>query len=137
MSKKTYRVRPTQIVSEKRGWVTFKDSKGNEIKARKSQIELIEGSLANRRVGDRKYNCTNYVKTVSAGGHFTLNNGDQLAQKLHGKELDDVYSIAAKELNETIKSLKAKYGHLNVGMQRMNLGNRIRGAMALEEAEAA
>lgn len=127
-SKQTYRVKPSQIVSEKRGWVTFTNSKGETIKARKSQIELIEGSLANRRVGDRKYNCTKYVVTESASGNFTMNNGDELAQELHGKELDVVYKKAAQILNEPIKALKARYEKLNVGMQRMCLGNRIRGA---------
>lgn len=136
MSKKTYRIKPTQIVSEKRGWVTFLDAKGTEVKARKSQIELIEGSLSNRRVGNRRYDCRKYTITKSADGHFTMNNGDEVATKLHGKEIDEVYKHASSVLQEPVRALKAKYANLNLGMQRMCLGNRIRGAMNVETETA-
>ena len=62
----------------------------------------------------------------TAGGHTSIDNNDKLAQKLRGASIDDVYKQAAKVLEETEKDLRKKYGHLNVGMQRMNLGNRMR-----------
>ena len=62
----------------------------------------------------------------TAGGHASVDTNDELAQKLRGKTLDEVYAQAAKVLNEPEKDLRAKYTHLNVGMQRMNLGNRMR-----------
>lgn len=56
-------------------------------------------------------------------------NGDPVARMLRdAKTLDDVYVIAAKKLKVPEKELRAKYGHLNPGQQRMNCGNRLRGA---------
>ena len=48
------------------------------------------------------------------------------AAKLRGMDLARVYAYAAGLLNESIDGLKARYEHLNPGMQRMNLGNRVR-----------
>jgi hypothetical protein len=50
-----------------------------------------------------------------------------VAKTLEGATLDEVYRLGTKATGETQKALKDKYGHLNDGMQRMNLGNRIRG----------
>jgi hypothetical protein len=72
-----------------------------------------------------------YVPGVSGSGKRTLNNGDPIASALNGMVLEEVEQLAQK--------LKVEYGdytHLNVGMQRMNIGNRIRGAInKLEKAE--
>lgn len=79
----------------------------------------------------------------TAAGNKTVDNGDKLAAKLRGMDLDDVYKMAAETLNAaledgeakvTVAGLKTKYGKLNVGMQRMNLGNRMRGALGLSKA---
>lgn len=85
-----------------------------------------------KRVGnkDHKVDLSHYAKAVSASGNASLDNGDETAKKLRGAELDDVYGTASKVLGESVKVLKARYKHLNPGMQRMNLGNRIRGAQA-------
>ena len=64
----------------------------------------------------------------TAGGHVSVNNGDEIATKLLGKDLDQVYAMAAKALKEDEADLRKKYGHLNPGMARMNLGNRMRAA---------
>lgn len=87
--------------------------------------------------GALKEYAPNYVKDTehkTPSGNTSVHCGDDVAKKLLGKELDDVYALAAKTLKAvdpdvTEKSLRAKYGHLNVGMQRMNLGNRIRGVV--------
>ena len=74
-----------------------------------------------------------YVKDSehkTAGGHISVHCGDAVASKLLGKDLDQVYVIAAKALKEDEKALRKQYAHLNRGMQRMNLGNRMRGATA-------
>ncbi len=73
-----------------------------------------------------KYHKDTVKKT--AGGHPSVDSNDKLAVKLRGLTLDEVYSEASKVLNEPVKALKAKYEHLNAGMQRMNLGNRMRAA---------
>jgi hypothetical protein len=44
--------------------------------------------------------------------------------------LDEVYELTSSVLADIdVKGLKAKYEHLNLGQQRMNLGNRIRGVV--------
>lgn len=70
----------------------------------------------------------------TAGGNTSVNNGDDVAKKLVGKSIDEVYGMAAKVLvkadpDVTEASLRKQYKHLNVGMQRMNLGNRMRGVL--------
>lgn len=56
-------------------------------------------------------------------------NGDPVARLLRDAHtLDDVYKVTAKHLKVPEKELRAKYGHLNPGQQRMNCGNRLRGA---------
>lgn len=66
----------------------------------------------------------------TAGGHVSVHNGDEIANKLIGKDLDQVYTMAARTLKEDEAELRKKYKHLNIGMQRMNLGNRMRAAAA-------
>jgi hypothetical protein len=53
--------------------------------------------------------------------------GDEIATTLRNcKTLDDVYREAADYLEVAEADLRGKYGHLNPGQQRMNLGNRMR-----------
>lgn len=87
------------------------------------QIPLI------KKVGTKKHDLSAYDVVISADGNHSLDCGDDLAKQLRGKTLDDVYKIAAKYTKEPETTLRAKYKHLNVGMQRMNLGNRIRGSL--------
>lgn len=138
MARKTYTIATrAQIKSEAKGWLTIELSDGSMVKARAKNVRIAnEGGITNRRVGDRKYDCSKYVRKVagkalkSAGGNATMDNGDQLAKSLRGAELDVVYREAAQVLGESQTALRARYGHLNVGMQRMNLGNRMRAASA-------
>jgi hypothetical protein len=51
---------------------------------------------------------------------------DEVAMSLMGLTLDEVYAAASPVLGVPEPDLRAKYGHLNPGMQRMNLGNRMR-----------
>jgi colicin import membrane protein len=74
-----------------------------------------------------------YVKGETAAGNSTADNGDSIAERLRGKDLDAVYGIVAKATGESAKALKARYAKLNPGMQRMNLGNKLRGALAQAE----
>jgi hypothetical protein len=91
-------------------------------------------------VGDRlvpadlsTYVVSKDVKT--AGGNPSIDSGDEVAEKLRGRTLDEVYKIASKALKVDEKELRARYKGLNLGMQRMNLGNRIRGALAKADAK--
>ena len=70
-----------------------------------------------------------YRKTTAASGRASVDNGDETAQLLRGKELDEVYIIASEITEMSISELKGLYQHLNPGHQRMCLGNRIRGIL--------
>ena len=71
----------------------------------------------------------NYVKAKSASGTVSRHSGDLVGSTLTGLTLDETLSIAVDMLQVAESDLRAKYEHLNVGQQRMNLGNRIRGAV--------
>jgi hypothetical protein len=89
-----------------------------------------------------RYTVSDDVKTAS--GRKAIDNDDDFARELRGEDLASVYRIASQATGQTQKGLHEKYDHLNPGMQRMNLGNLIRGvrraairAAAKEEATAA
>lgn len=97
-------------------------------------------------IGDRKNGVVNakflgnYKITKLDDGSTVKDNGDDTAQMLRGLDLHEMYVLASKKLGTTIQQLRDQYQHLNAGMQRMNLGNRIRKAMRLadqQHAEAA
>jgi hypothetical protein len=70
-----------------------------------------------------------YVNGVSGSGKKTKNCGDEIAAALDGFTVEEIRAVASKMTDVTQKDLEAKYEHLNVGMQIMNLRNRIRGAV--------
>lgn len=100
--------------------------------AKKSPAEikaLAEGAVL-KRVGDKQFDLSDYHAVKSAGGNSSLDCGDSVAKDLRGKELDDVYKEYAKVFGrEEAAAMRKRYGKLNVGMQRMNLGNRLRAAV--------
>lgn len=71
-----------------------------------------------------------YERTKSATGHSSRDTADATAMALRGQTLDEIYAVAAQQLKVPEQDLRAKYARLNVGMQRMNLGNRMRAAQA-------
>lgn len=72
-------------------------------------------------------NLENYVSGVSGSGKRTKRSDHPVAAALDGFTLQETYSVASKFCEIPMTELTEKYSHLNVGMQRMNLGNRIRG----------
>lgn len=74
-----------------------------------------------------------YTKARSASGSITHHNGDAVASALEGLTVDEVASLAVKATGD--EELLTRYSHLNIGQQRMNLGNRIRGAIARRNKE--
>lgn len=82
-----------------------------------------------------KADLTKYVRTAgikTPSGRASIDSNDHVAVKLRGMDLGEVYKLAASLMPpNTVASLRDQYGHLNPGMQRMNLGNRIRGALAM------
>jgi len=75
-----------------------------------------------------------YKQAIAASGRTSCDTGDQVADTLRGKTLDEAYAIVAKVIGDTQKALKARYQHLNPGHQRMCIGNRLRGFYAKQEA---
>lgn len=65
----------------------------------------------------------------------SMDKGDDLAMALRHLSLDAVYAKASVVLNEAEDDLRIRYKHLNPGMIRMNLGNRMRKALR-EQAKA-
>lgn len=61
-----------------------------------------------------------------ADGKQSVDNGDGVASHLRALSLDKVYAVVSIEVQESVASLKTRYEHLNPGMQRMNLGNKLR-----------
>jgi len=72
-------------------------------------------------------NTEKYAKGRTKEGFRFIDNGDDIAEKLRGLHIQEVYSVVASALGVKAKELKAKYEHLNIGMQRMALGNLMRG----------
>jgi len=69
---------------------------------------------------------SNYVTGRSASGAKTMHRDDAVARGLDGMTVDEVKQVASALDIENVD----KYDHLNIGQQRMNLGNRIRGAVS-------
>lgn len=66
----------------------------------------------------------------------SIDKGDTVALALRRLTLDAVYATAASATSIAAPALLERFGHLNPGMQRMNLGNMIRRALR-ETANAA
>lgn len=79
-----------------------------------------------------KPDLTKYVK----GKNGTFRSQDDVAEKLDGLHLEEVYGLVAGELGVPVSELKDKYGHLNNGLQRMSLGGRLRGIARKAETAA-
>ena len=94
-----------------------------KIVATKAKAKAKAASTGVRTIGGKEVDLSKYNKVKAPGGGVSYNNGDSTAKKLEGKTLDEVYKIVAKDTKQDEKELRAKYKHLNVGMQRMALGN--------------
>lgn len=81
-------------------------------------------------------NVEKYTSAKSASGAKSQHNGDPVATALAGATVAECTKILAELSDVSQKSITEKYAHLNVGQQRMNIGNRIRGAVnKLNKAE--
>lgn len=98
-----------------------------EPKPKSDKPRLVSPDLTRYAVAD---------DVVTASGRKAIDVGDEVATQLRGSDLSDVYKAASEATGVSQKALREQYGHLNPGMQRMNLGNRIRGAAAAATREA-
>lgn len=69
--------------------------------------------------------------TVTKSGDVkrSIDKGDAVALALRPMTLDQVVAHVSKACDVSQVSLRERFGHLNVGMQRMNLGNMLRKAL--------
>jgi hypothetical protein len=104
--------------------------KGSRDAARAAREAALAPGVIVKSIAGQKHDLSSYRKVKTASGNTSLDCGDGTAKKLAGMGLEDVYKHVAKELDVGVKVLKDRYSHLNPGMQRMNLGNRLRGAAA-------
>lgn len=105
-------------------------SKRNSRKSGKTQAKpLPTANITKRSIGGTTADVSDYDRVKTPAGNISLDNGDAVAKQLRGKDLDDVYGAVAKAADLSVRELKTRYGHLNPGMQRMNLGNVLRGAL--------
>ena len=65
----------------------------------------------------------------------SIDKGDYVAMTLRTMDLLSVYAAVSNATGTSMADLRERFGHLNPGMQRMNLGNMYR--RALREAAAA
>ena len=142
--KARYKEFVVEVVETNGGWSTIQFADGMQRKVRNGEwVEMIEEKveytlaealaeeaemLKTRRCVNTTYNPSHYVKAKSKSGHATLHNGDSIATLWADMTLEEIYKAASMILKVPHQQLVDKYAHLNVGMQRMNLGNRVRAA---------
>ena len=97
-------------------YATVEFADGETIKVGKSKIELMPETKKPAKAKTNR----------ASSGRKSIDNGDNIALMLRGKSLDEVYNISSSILNIPEQQLRTKYCHLNVGQQRMCLGNRLR-----------
>ena len=66
----------------------------------------------------------------------SVDNGDAVARAFREMNLEQGYEYVAATIGTTPEVLRAQYGHLNNGGQRMNLGNRLRAFLRRQAAAA-
>ena len=99
----------------------------DDTKQEKTREEGGPGGLTIKNDGYKE------VRTASGAKSFAC--GDWFSQLVEGFSVDDMYHLAESSLEDATRGeLHEKYDHLNIGMQRMVLGNRIRGQSNKDEA---
>lgn len=93
----------------------------------KEKEESVEEGTKEVRI---KPDLEKYVNGVSASGKKTKNCGDDVAQATDGFTVEELARVVSKLRDFSVTDLLAKYAHLNVGMQAMNLRNLIRGGVS-------
>lgn len=116
-----------KVTAVSRGWATVTTEDG-EYKARTGDLTPARAGYV--KSGKLTYLREAYTKhdTRTASGRKAFDTNDKVAAQLRGLSLDEAYAAAAVWCDVPEKELRAKYAHLNPGMQRMNLGNKMRAA---------
>jgi len=157
MSTKTITVGDKQydVISSSKGWVKFMDDKGSVRSIRSKAVKPAKAAKPNgshkpkavkkakaaagvRTIGETEFDLSKYERVTTVSGNVSFDNGDKAAKALRGMSLEQVYREVARAVKDDLEAatideaqaiLQKKYGKLNPGMQRMNLGNRYRAAL--------
>jgi hypothetical protein len=161
MENLTLNGKSVEVISKKSGWVSYYDESGT---IRKARASAFEGHKARKSSGKSKAKgkAKRAAKSTTVGGNIiknreryaaydrpdgqgkSLDAADKVAKQLRPMTLEKIYTEAARQLRRagreegTVEEIEAdlhkRYGKLNPGQQRMNLGNRIRGALRAQTA---
>jgi hypothetical protein len=86
--------------------------------------ELVEGTVEAVETKAKS------EKTISFNWDKSKKNcGDEVALKLEGKKIDEVYAIGAEALGCEEAELRTRYAGKNNGLVRLTIGNRMRRAL--------
>lgn len=146
-----------EVVSASKGWVKYLDDSGSirsirsksakaakapkaakPVKAPKAAKAAKAAKPTERTLGEAVFDLSRYERVSTPSGNVSYDNGDKAAKALRGLTLDQTYrevaktvkdDLEAKTIDDAVDILRKKYGKLNPGMQRMNLGNRYRAAL--------
>jgi len=126
---------PTKAVKKVAAKAKAAKANGTRVAAPAHEIKEAKVGV----IGETQFSLKGYFvgDTRTASGRRTIDTNDSVAEKLRGMELKAVYDEAAKHCDVSRAALVKQYEHLNPGMQRMNLGNRIRGALSRKASEKA
>ena len=129
-------------VNKKTARVEYVNEEGETVEALFDLADLKPAEVKSQNNQLKAYR-QNYKKCHTAAGDPSLNNGDELAQYLEGKDHIEVCRIAdSLTPNKDGESHMMRYQKLNNGSKRMNAGNKIRAALkresiTIEEVKAA
>jgi len=85
-----------------------------------------------RDIVDPKYRAL-YARTRSANGNRSFDRGDELAEALRGRTIEQILNLCYSLLPEKV----GRWDHLNVGQRSMNARNAIRNAVRKGTLDAA
>lgn len=115
------------VLGTNKGWVTIV-TKDGEKKVRQSALKPVPVGAERLVPADLTRYTEHKEGPRTASGRNPVDIADAVAAKLRGKDLDFCYAQAAKATGIAEHDLRKRYVRLNPGMQRMNLGNLLRGA---------
>lgn len=129
-----------EVVSVSGGWTTVREQDSDTTyKVRNGALSghtTITAPVTARLIEERKNGVVyaGYLpqyegyKVVTTEGvtKRSIDKGDAVALQLRKLPLDGVYATVARAVGSDTVALLERFGHLNPGMQRMNLGNMLR-----------
>lgn len=155
-----------KIISVSGGWTTLDTESGDQLKVRNgtirpltqeefSQIKVkkmneerqarqvmparvIAPGEKRAKIGNIEFDMSGYyISDRKANGRRSVDCNDGVAEMLRNASIEEIYEIASRETGISVEELQSKYAKLNTGMQRMNLGNVIRGRLKAKAKAAA